>query len=167
MMLPEDWDFCRVPNCRNREVISLLRHWGQVRDRLQRLKTNPTRMLALRSLLWQHSIGSRVSGIPDEAVIDELIQLLISGRVHVHLGSSVRVLAGGSGGSQGPGSGAAAEEEPAAAPFPLAPRTRASQPAASPAQPMDEPVFSPDLDDNAQAAVLVASAAGGKPFCPE
>jgi hypothetical protein len=87
--------------------------------------------------------------VADGAFVQLVENLMMSGRLHIH--RKQREVSAGSG-----------QQEQSVA-FPLADR----QPRGSSAPPpiVDPPSFSPNADLSAQAAVLVAAAASGTPFC--
>jgi hypothetical protein len=90
----------------------------------------------------------------DEAIIDQIVELLISSRLHVHALFE-----------KAPPRGTSGEIASKAAPFPLAERTPRSE--GYERAPIKEPPTFSDIDAAAQADTLVAAAAEGKPFCPE
>jgi hypothetical protein len=150
------WEFCRERDCRDRETVSRPRDRSSARQWLQQFETGVHKALAMRTLLWEEGSGWPLSRMSDEEIMNRIADLLVSGRLHIHVPPARPVSAGGS---------AASEPE---APFPLSerqpPRTQA---VASSAPVSDPPTFPSDLDGSAQAAALVAAAASGQPFCPE
>jgi hypothetical protein len=149
------WEFCRERDCRDRETVSRPRDHSSARQWLQQFETGVYKELAMRALLWEESSAWPLSRMSDEEIIDRIAELLVSGRLHVHVQPAHPVSGGGS---------SASEPE---APFPLSERQPRTQAVASSAPVSDPPTFPSDLDGGAQAATLVAAAASGKPFCPE
>jgi hypothetical protein len=149
------WEFCRKRDCRDRETVSRLQDRSSARLWLQQFETGVHKAIAMRTLLWQESSAWPLSRMSDEEIVDRVADLLVSGRIHVHVQPVNPVSAGGS-----------APSEPEA-PFPLSERQPRSQAVASSPPVSDPPTFPADLDGGAQAAALVAAAASGQPFCPE
>jgi hypothetical protein len=152
------WEFCRKRECRDRESLSGLedrifaRHW------LQQFKTDARDMLAIRALLAQEGMARNLSQMPDDAVIDQLVELLASRRVHVHYQAAYHPFRGG----KKPLSSGVPEESVA---FPISERRPRSAPSDEPA-PDSLPLTLPeDTDVAAQAAVLAAAAAAGAAGC--
>ncbi len=122
---------------------------------LGRFKDDASKMGDMRRLLYQERGGPAMFGMPDEKAIDQVVELLARGRLHIH---AIPIETRGT-------SQASSTDNPPA-PFPLSGR----QPRAavtSSAAPFSPPTFSSDMDPSIQAATLVAAAASGKPFCPE
>jgi hypothetical protein len=159
----EDWYFCQRLNCRDGEVFPLVRERYSARQWLQRLKTDAFRMLAMRSLLSQ-ARGWDLGRLSDDAVIDQIADLVVTSRLHIHM-PRVAVIADGGGQSQQ--STASTENKTETSPaFPLSDRSRRGASAAASRQPIvDPPTFSSEMDSAAQAATLVAAAATGAAAC--
>jgi len=115
-------------------------------------------MFAMRTFLWQGGTASVLFRLSDDEVIDQVADLLASGRVHVHT-TPLPAARAGSGAS-----GASATQTPI--PFPLTPQPKASSQERTPG-PTDPSTFPLNLDGPAQTAALMSAAAQGVPFCPE
>jgi len=109
-------------------------------------------MRILRDLLG-NQILLPASRMADDTVIEQIADLLIADRLHIHAREMETFAAGGTGGS---GQSVA---------FPLA--ERQSRETAPPPPVADPPTFTSKVDPSAQAAALVAAASEGRPFCPE
>ncbi len=109
----------------------------------------------MRMLLLQESTAWTLSTMSDEQIIDQITELLVSRRLHVHVQPAQPFSAGISSSS-----------DPSVA-FPLSERQPRQQAVASSTPASDPPTFPPDLNGGAQAAALAAAAASGQPFCPE
>jgi hypothetical protein len=149
------WEFCGERDCPDVETVSRLEDRSSARQWLQQLETGAHKTLAMRALLWQESSGWPLSRMSDEEIIDQIAELLVSGRLHVHVQPARRVSAASS-----------AVSEPVV-PFPLSERKPRPQAVAYSAPVSDPPTFPSDLDGAAQASALVAAAASGQPFCPQ
>ena len=79
-----DWGFVKGCDCRDREPLSFLRERFSVQQWLQQSKPEFYRMLAMRTLLSQQSAWN-VSRMSDDAVLDQISDLLVSGRLHIHM----------------------------------------------------------------------------------
>jgi|HubBroStandDraft_4_1064222.scaffolds.fasta_scaffold284848_2 hypothetical protein len=152
-LVQHEWRFCQEHNCSAPDRVDDLPGRLSARLWLQQLKGDPLRMRMLRDLL-ANRISLPPSRVADETVVEQVAELLISGRLHIHA-KKMEMFAGGSGG---------AADEGAVAPFPIAEhRPRNPEPAP---QIVDPPSFPAKADLPAQAAALVAAAAAGTPFCP-
>lgn len=157
------WEFCTKSDCPDRDlpypwqVNILVRLW------LQQSCKDPLKMQTLRGLLQQRQIGIQLPRMSDELVVDQIAELLASGKMHLHARGSTEAVFVQDEAPGPPAKPKFAEQEAA---FPLTDRQPSPQPA--PSEPTsDPPTFSPSLDGAAQAAALSAAAAGGQPFCPE
>ena len=117
-------------------------------------------MGAMRSLLSLGRGWWQTSAMTDEAVIDQVADLLSCGLVHIHthgvrFADSARQSARGEATDKGLGGDAA-------------PQTlRSLQTPAAPVRGDTDPsTFPSDVDSAAQAATLAAAADDGRPFCP-
>ena len=110
-------------------------------------------MRTLRDLLAKQILlpPSRAS---DNSVLEQVAELLVSGRLHLHAKKM----------EAAPPAGTTASEEESVVAFPISAH-RSRQPEATP-QFADLPVFPAKADLVAQAAALVSAAAAGSPFCP-
>ena len=157
------WEFCTKSDCPDHDlpypwqVNILVRQW------LQESQKDALKMQVLRGVLQQRQIGIQLPRMSDELVVDQIAELLASGKLHLHVrGSAQAVIVQ----DEAPGPAAKPSVAGQEAPFPLSDRQPAPQPA--PSEPTsDPPTFPPGLDGAAQAAALSAAAAGGQPFCPE
>jgi hypothetical protein len=110
-------------------------------------------MRILRDVLSQQ-IFLPPSRVADDTALEQIAELLNSGRLHIHARKMETHALGG----------ATSSQEKSAVAFPLAehlPRRPESAP-----QVVDPPSFPPKANLAAQAAALVAAAAAGIPFCP-
>jgi hypothetical protein len=107
-----DRELCREGACRDRERVLRLQERLSAHRWLQQFKTDHRQMLALRSLLWQESSRGHPGNLSDEEVIDQITEMLVSGRLHVHPRSKPLVPAV-----------SAPATPPAVVPFPLADST--------------------------------------------
>src|SRR5580658_2715078 len=112
MFWPSDWEFCKKSNCRDRDPEFGRRDRFFLRQNLRQLKGDVFKMPALRALLLSESSGRAVAGISDDEVLDQVANLLIGGRVHVHV-LNPRV-------GRDLGAEATADTAPASANFPIA-----------------------------------------------
>lgn len=146
----DEWWLCEEQDCTAPDRASPFETETWVRWRLQDLRTETGKMWLLQDLA-RHNISNIHLHLPHDAFIRKIEQLFMSGRLHVH---KKRMEARG---------GAGVEERNV--PFPL--QDRQPRVASGPAPIVDLPVFSPYMNMSAQAAALVAAAAGGTPFCQE
>lgn len=109
-------------------------------------------MRVLRDLL-SNQVLLPPSRVGDDAVIEQIADLLNSDRLHIHAKEMETFAAGGS------------ETSDQSVAFPLA--ERQSRETAPPPAVADPPTFSPKGNPSAQAAALAAAAASGTPFCQE
>jgi hypothetical protein len=116
----------------------------------------PEMLIRFREYVSRYLSEPEAFRVTDQQVLERMAGLLHSRRVVV-ISREDRA------------AGAAPTAAQTAAPaFPLAERAPREAPVTtSPQQAVDPSTFSPDTDQNAQAAALVAAAADGKPFCPE
>lgn len=84
MFFPEEWEFCRKPGCRDRESLAVPRDRFFAREWLQSLKADIRQMSAMRALAGQENNALPLSRISDDAVIDQVVELLVGGGLHVH-----------------------------------------------------------------------------------
>jgi hypothetical protein len=154
MLWVHDWEFCRELDCLRRpDRVVLLRDRSSALQWLQRFKEDDFKMRSMRTFLSHEHSARQFSSLSDEAIIDQIVGLLISSRLHIHALFE-----------QTPPSGIPGEIQTVKfAPFPLSER---KPPPAGPAPVSDPPTFS-NIDGPAQAATLAAAADSGKPFCPE
>jgi hypothetical protein len=152
-LFQDEWSFCREPNCRSSDRVDGLqsRFWGRLW--LQQIKLDPLRIRILRDVLSQQ-ISLPPSRVADDTVLEQIAELLNSGRLHIHARKRETYAAGG----------AISSQERSAVAFPLAEHLpRRPEPAP---RVVDPPSFPPKANLTAQAAALVAAAAAGTPFCP-
>ncbi len=88
----------------------------------------------------------------DDTVIEQIADLLVADRLHIHAKEMETIAAGGT-----------AESDQSVA-FPLADRQSRES---APPPPAADPRLFPKVDPSAQAAALVAAASQGQPFCLE
>jgi hypothetical protein len=146
----DEWWLCQEQDCTKPDRASLLETRMWVHYWLQDLRTDAGKMWFLQDLV-RRNISTVPFHLPHNAFIRKIEQLFISGRLHVH--KKHREVRSGTG----------VEEQNVA--FPLAnhhPRI-----ASEPAPIVDTPIFAPNVDMAAQAAVLMTAAASGAPFCQE
>jgi hypothetical protein len=151
-----DWEFCRDRDCLYRpERVVVLRDRSSTDEWLLPFKKDVFKMLATRTFLAQDPRGARqFSSMSDDAIMDHVAELLVSGRLHIHALFE----------QEPPGGTSSVAIDAPPAPFPLS--QRKAPPIADRPPISDPPTFS-DIDGAAQAATLVAAAAAGAPFCPE
>ena len=151
--LPEfEWTFCQEPGCTEPDRVDDLPGVLGTRLWLQPFKGDPLQMRILRDLL-ANQILLPASRMADDTVIEQIADLLVADRLHIHAKEMETIAAGGT-----------VESDQSVA-FPLA--DRQSRETAPPPPVSDPPTFSPKLDSSAQAAALVAAASQGQPFCLE
>jgi hypothetical protein len=151
MLWVHDWEFCREFDCLRRpNRVVILRDQYSAFQWLQQFKGDDFKMRSMRTLLSQEHSARQFSQLSDEAVIDHIVGLLISNRLHIHPLFD-----------QTPPSGNPGEIETVK----FAPSPRRAPPAGA-APITDPPTFS-GIDGPAQAAALAGAAGSGKPFCPE
>jgi hypothetical protein len=155
MLRLRDWEFCRELRClyRPRRLI-VPRDRPSTLEWLLPFKKNFFKMLEMRTLLAHEHRAGQFSSMSDDAIIDQVTELLISGRLHIHALFE----------QEPPGGTSSVAIDAPPAPFPLSQRKAplvADRPSVS-----DPPTFS-DIDAAAQAATMAAAADSGKPFCPE
>ncbi len=151
--LPEfEWTFCQEPGCTEPDRVEDLPGVLGTRLWLQPFKGDPLQMRILRDLL-ANQILLPASRMADDTVIEQIADLLVADRLHIHAKEMETIAAGGT-----------AESDQSVA-FPLA--ERQSRESAPPPPAADPPTFSPKVDPSAQAAALVAAASQGQPFCLE
>lgn len=109
-------------------------------------------MRGLRDLLTNH-FRLPPSRVADETVLEQISELLITGRLHLHAAKMETYAAGST----------VLEEESAPA-FPIS-EHRNRDPEPTPLV-VDSPSFPANANLAAQAAALVGAAAAGIPFCP-
>jgi hypothetical protein len=120
---------------------------------LQQLKGDPLNMRMLRDLLAKQ-ILLPPSRVADNSVVEQVAELLTSGRLHIHAEKM----------ETHPAGGVTASEEESVVAFPISEhQSRDPEPAP---QFADPPSFPAKANLVAQAAVLVSAAAAGSPFCP-
>jgi hypothetical protein len=151
MLWVHDWEFCRELDCLRRpDRVVILRDRSSALQWLQQFKEDDFKMRSMRTFLSHEHSARQFSNLSDEAIIDQIVGLLISRRLHIHALFE-----------QTPPSGIPGEIETVK----FAPSPRKALPA-GPAPVSDPSTFS-DIDGPAQAATLAAAADSGKPFCPE
>lgn len=119
---------------------------------LQQFKGDPFQMRILRDLL-SNQILLPPSQTADDMVIEQIADLLVSDRLHIHAEEMETIAAGG------------VETSDQSVAFPLS--ERQSRDTAPPPPVADPPTFSSKGNPSAQATALVAAAAAGTPFCQE
>jgi hypothetical protein len=79
----EDWKFCRRADCTNRVNAPSRQDLFFLHQELIRARNDDFKIKAMRYLLFQeHFDPHRMS---DESVIDQISELMVSGRIHVHV----------------------------------------------------------------------------------
>jgi hypothetical protein len=150
-----DWELCGRLDCSDRQSISRDRFY--VLQQLASFKGRPEKMIQLRMLLDRQE--SAVSRMPDDAVLEHIVHMLKSGRLHFHQPAQV---AANKIGSNAPiGTSRSEGAAPPPVPSPARPAAVTSQPPLV----LDTPTFPPNTNFTAQAAVLVAAARAGAPMC--
>ena len=147
------WRFCHQYNCGAPDRDDSLQNRLWARLWLQQLKGDPLKMRILRDLV-AHQVKLPPSRMADEAVVEQVAELLISGRLHIH---AKKIEAR-------PAGGVTTSEGESVVAFPISEhQSRDPEPAP---QFADPPSFPAKADLVAQAAALSAAAAAGSPFCP-
>jgi hypothetical protein len=149
-----EWTFCRDRDCIERDPVSDLQDRLGACLLLQQFKRDSGKMITLRSLLFEEGCSRQLSRMTDDAVVRQIAELLLSGRLHLHRKTPEQ-----------PATQVRIGKAETYVLFPVSERGPRG-PAPPPPQPADPPTFS-DVDSSAQAATLVGAAADGKPFCPE
>lgn len=146
-----EWWFCQESNCDSPERLENERSrlWAQLW--LRQFKDDSLEMRILRDLV-EGQFSLSLSRSSNDAVLNEIAELLVSGQLHLHEKKLPTLPAG-------------VPKEQKFVAFPLSDRRPSSSAPSSPTP--DPPSFSPNIDQSAQAAALVAAAAAGVPFCPE
>jgi hypothetical protein len=152
----DDPIFCSRPNCPDRDLGVPYHDRAAARQWLEPLSRSFMGMRSLRAVIAAQASGRDSFRLSNQEILNEVSQLLSSGRLHVHSASPRR--SGGSSGSAAP-----AESKPVL----VAPSKPRSGPSAGPALTSDQPTFGSPVDASAQAAALTSAASEGKPFCPE
>ena len=164
MLWSRDWEFCETLDCLEADWFSSLQDGRAARQWLQAHKGNLDRMLAMRSLLSREGTARDISRMSDDAVLDEIANLLVSRRVHVHGKPEYRLIGDGEASQTSTVSPARSSAETLPR-FPLSGRGP-RVPAPTPRQQVNEPsTFSPNVNHAAQAATLVVAAARGSAAC--
>ena len=150
MRWPGDWELCRKLDCRDDKSVSFAGDLFHARQWLQSSKSDIFKMLAMRDLLLQERIGSDPARMSDDQVINQIAELLISDRLHIHVQPMERTVA------------------PTSIPIASGPAKPKAAPSPTRKLPtMDDlPTLPPDIDFAAQAATLVAAADSGAAVCP-
>src|SRR5437762_7043043 len=84
MLWLRGWEFCRKRDCHDDQLVFHLQGRLYARQWLQQFKNDAFKMLTMRSLLCQGGSRSNLSRMPDDAVIDQTAELLVSRRLHIH-----------------------------------------------------------------------------------
>jgi hypothetical protein len=162
MWRTDELDFCGSPDCRERAFVS--RDRFSVQQLLRGLNRNTHKLLEMRTVLLRQDMAASVWRISDDAIIERIAEMLLSGRLHIHDG---RARTGSASDTPAQASSSNASVAQASAPFPLS----ESSPRVPPASPerqaiaLDLPTFPPNTDLAAQAATLIAAAQSGTPAC--
>jgi len=156
-----DWEFCRKINCIDRASVPRLRDEFWAREWLRHAMGDPSKMSAIRTFLAAEIGSKNLYNEPDEAIVGQMARLLNSGSVHIH---------------ELPQKGPYSEEDrpwgvptigsAKPGPFPVSESRRRAPVRSYREPPIESPTFS-NINVAAQAAVLTAAAADGRPFCPE
>lgn len=161
-----NWNFCRKHACRHDESALHLIDRLSARQLVQNFRTDVFKMMMLRRLLSEERPESALFSLSDDMLIDQIIELLGSRRLHIHL-ERARPAGSTDGGSAQDSTAAPRAETERAVPFPISER-KPQQPAASVSQPQntpEPPTFAKNLDFAAQAATLIAAAQTGAAAC--
>lgn len=150
MLWPGDWELCRKLDCRGGKSVSFAGDFFHARQWLQSSKSDLFKMLAMRDLLLQERIGADPARMSDDQVINQIAELLIADRLHIHVQAMERTLG------------------PTSIPIASGPaKPKTAPPPSRKAATMDDPPTLPsDIDFAAQAATLVAAANSGAAVCP-
>jgi hypothetical protein len=150
MRWPGDWELCRKLDCRDDKSVSFTGDSFHARQWLQSAKSDVFKMLAMRDLLLQEHFGSDPARMSDDQVINQIAELLISDRLHIHVQPMERTVG------------------PTSIPIAGGPvKLKAAPPPSRKAVTMDDPPTLPsDIDFASQAATLVAAADSGAAVCP-
>jgi hypothetical protein len=151
---PHRWRLCDRQGCKDANLLFGPGNPFWARKWLESFKDNAFAMDTLRVLLSQHS-SAPLSRMSDEALVNNVAELLAAGRFHVHAEPLRAVV----------GLGSAVREPVELVAFPLSQRAPRKAVPLTDLPPLAPPTFT-DIDARAQAATLVAAAAEGTPFCP-
>ncbi|MGD0570282.1 MAG: hypothetical protein ABSA78_17910 [Candidatus Sulfotelmatobacter sp.] len=152
-LIRHPWWFCQEPNCSAPDRADDLQNRLWIRLWLQQLKGDPLNMRRLRDLLAKQ-ILLPPSRVADNSIIEQVAELLTSGRLHIHAQKI----------ETHPAGGVTASEDESVVAFPIS-QHQSRDPEPAP-QFADPPSFPAKADLVAQAAALVGAAAAGTPFCP-
>lgn len=156
------WKFCSNLGCQDEMPRFPLRDRGAAREWVQQWKNETFRMSEMRRLLSQDRMSRDISRISDEAVVDQIADLFVSGLLHIHVAPTATTA--GSIAAPQPQRVAASAGADTFVPFPLSARSaRASHtpPRETITLPPDPPTLSNNADIPAQAAALIAAAKTG------
>jgi hypothetical protein len=147
-----EWELCRASKCTAPNLVDDIQGRLGARLWLQQLKGDPLKMRVLRDFLIR-DFPLPPSRVADETVLEQIADLLITGRLHLHA-AKMEIYAAGS----------MVRAEESAVAFPISEHKR-RDPEPAP-QFVDLPSFPANGNLAAQAAALVGAAAAGIPFCP-
>jgi hypothetical protein len=152
------WRFCQKADCRDEHLLTRLQHRFYARQDLQQFKNDVPRLQEMRALLSQERAGWKLSWMTDEMVIEQIMELLVSRRLHVHLQPQFTPLAIE---DQAPSS---PEEDSVS--FPISQRRRGTSDSSRNLDVDSDPsTFPSDTDFAAQAETLMAAAEEGSAGC--
>jgi hypothetical protein len=151
MLLPGGYRFsiCARGNCGEGDRLSAFSDVSWAGLWVQALKADPIQMGVIRRLLQADNLPP-LCGSADEGIMRSLAELLARGSVHIHMYAPPVP---------------STPLKPAGAPASASPAPRPRQEAPRSAPASDPSVFDRNADEGAQAAILVAAAAQGAPFC--
>lgn len=149
-----DWDFCRKFDCHDSDARPFLIGRNHAVSWLRRYKNDVPTLAAMRKLLLEAQIGANSPRMSDDAVIDQIAELLAAGRLHIHVHPMKPTM--------GPSTGSG----PSQPSFPLSERKPKATTSSHKVQaPPDPPTFPVNVDAAAQAETLRTAAQQGTPFC--
>src|SRR5438105_15200865 len=102
MLWLSSWEFCRKYNCVDSKPYPLLRDRFSARHWLEQFKNDIFKMLEMRTLLSKEHNAWQLSIMSDEAVIDQVAELLISDSLHIHAQQVEGASTSGSAGREAP-----------------------------------------------------------------
>jgi hypothetical protein len=148
------WEIYSQGECEDCRILSRLRDRFAAQQWLRQFKGSALAMNELRNILARESsVGWRMDSASDDEIIEQAAQLLSFGVWHVHALGGLNQLQRGSAGKT-----ADDTEAPPAPPIASA--------ASKPAEAVESPTFSSQIDPAALASALLAASARGMPFCP-
>jgi hypothetical protein len=157
MQIQRELHLCRSNEYSEQNSAPFLRDRATAVQKLQRLKSDPLAMSAIRRMLHQEHGSQRLSKLSDDALIEKAADLLVSRRIHYRIEPRARTA----------GASSSVAPKSASPAFPLAERASPAPAPTTRSVPVaaDPPTLPPNIDPAAQAATLKKAAEQGAPFC--